>query len=76
MNLEEGASNEILARWPAFKQRNVALDPDCYGERFRMDMLSGIQIIRDHHNNLQEQGETTWTIDPGLEAFLDELAQQ
>lgn len=74
MNLSEGASAEILTRWPDHKQRNVALNPDTYGTAYRAAMLAGIELVRQHHAQLEAQGATAWSCPPELTALLDQLA--
>lgn len=74
MTLNEGATHEINSRWPEYKQRNVALMPDLYGAQYRDNMTIGIQVIRDWHNQLEEQGETVWRIDDELVNLLNDLA--
>jgi len=74
MTLNEGATHEINLRWPEYKQRNVALMPDLYGRQYRDNMTIGIQVIRDWHNELQEQGETVWRINQELINLLNDLA--
>ena len=74
MNIDDGASHEILTRWPDFRQRNVALDRDVYGRTYADHMMAGIHLIRKHHQQLQDAGITTWTISDDLTRLLDELA--
>lgn len=74
MTLNEGATHEINSRWPEYKQRNVALMPDLYGRQYRDNMTIGIQVIRDWHNELEEQGETVWRINDQLANLLNDLA--
>jgi len=74
MTLDEGATHEIISRWPAYKQRNCALDVNSYEGSYCSDMRSGIKLIRDHHSNLEELGDTTWSIPQEMSDFLDTLA--
>lgn len=74
MTLDEGASHEINSRWPEYKQRNVGMVWDYYGERFASDMLAGIKLVRDHHESLALSGDTTWSIPSSLSRDLDILA--
>lgn len=74
MTLSEGASAEILNRWPDYKQRNVALNPDTYGTAYREAMLAGIELVRQRHAELEAAGATAWSSTPALTALLDELA--
>lgn len=76
MTLNEGASHEINSRWPEYKQRNAAIMPDLYGQQYRDNMTIGIQLIRDHHQALQDAGATEWSITENLRNLLDQLAQQ
>ena len=73
MNLNDGASNEINSRWPEYKQRNCGLNPDWYGQQYFRNMMCGIQLVRDHHEQLQSQGETVWSIPDDLKNTLDDL---
>jgi len=75
MTLKEGASNEIISRWPEHKQRNVALISDWYGKEYRKNMLAGIELVKDRYNTLKTQGATTWTITTSTSNLLDELAR-
>lgn len=74
MTLDDGATWEINSRWPAYKQRNVAIMPDIYGRQYTDNMTIGIQLVRDHHEQLQAMGETEWFISESLKTLLDELA--
>ena len=74
MNLDEGASHEINSRWPEYKQRNTALIPGMYGESYYSNMVAGIQLVRDHHNRLENEGSSTWSIPQSLTDTLDDLA--
>lgn len=74
MTLEEGASHEILSRWPEYKQRNIALMPDIYGTEYRRNMITGIELVRHHHETLEEAGETEWSIPAELNSLLDDLS--
>lgn len=73
MTLHEGASHEINSRWPPFKQRNVGISYTYYGETFADNMMCGIQLVRDHHEQLESQGETVWSIPDDLKNTLDDL---
>ena len=73
MTLNEGATHEINSRWPEYKQRNVALMPDLYGAQYRDNMTIGIQLVRDQHAALKQEGATTWTISQELTDMLDSL---
>jgi len=75
MTLKEGASNEIISRWPEYRQRNVALMSGWYGEEYRKNMLAGIEVVKDHYNTLKAQGATTWTIAASTSNLLDELTR-
>ena len=75
MTLKEGASNEIISRWPEYRQRNVALMSGWYGEEYRKNMLAGIEVVKDHYNTLKTQGATTWTIAASTSNLLDELTR-
>lgn len=75
MTLDEGATNEILIRWPEHKQRNTALVDTWYGEQYKSNMIAGIQVVRDRHEELQNAGATTWSIDQATSDLLDQLAQ-
>lgn len=74
MTLDDGATFEILSRWPEFRQRNVALDREVYGIEYADHMLAGIHLIRSHHAQLKAAGATEWTMPTDLENLLDELA--
>lgn len=74
MTIDEGATAEILTRWPEHKQRNCALNPHSYGLQYFSNMLAGIQLVRDHHAQLEAAGATAWTVPAELAALLDELA--
>ena len=74
MTLDEGATHEIISRWPAYKQRNCALDFNSYEGSYCSDMMVGIKLIRDHHESLTLAGETTWSISASLSDDLDALA--
>lgn len=74
MTLDEGASHEINSRWPEYKQRNVGMVWDYYGDQFASDMLAGIKLVRDHHEALSLAGDTTWSIPSSLSRDLDTLA--
>ena len=37
-------------------------------------MAAGIQVVRDWHNELKEQGETVWRINDELVNLLNDLA--
>lgn len=74
MNLNDGATHEINSRWPEYKQRNVAIMPDIYGRQYTDNMTIGIQLVRDHHEQLERAGETTWFINDELKTMLDNLA--
>ena len=73
MTLKEGASNEINSRWPEHKQRNVGMIWTYYGEQYAKDMVSGIQLVRDHYRELKESGAAEWTISRELSDMLDSL---
>lgn len=73
MNLDEGATHEINSRWPEYKQRNAALMPDVYGRGFTENLTIGIQLVRDHHAELESRGETIWSIPEELTKMLDDL---
>ena len=75
MTLNEGASHEINSRWPEYKQRNVGMIWTYYGEQFAKNMVSGIQIVRDHHAALESSGATVWSIPQHLTDTLNDLAQ-
>jgi hypothetical protein len=75
MTLKEGASNEIVSRWPEHRQRNVALISDWYGKEYRKNMLAGIELVKDHYNTLKAQGATTWAIAASTSNLLDELTR-
>ena len=75
MTLKEGASHEIITRWPEYKQRNVALMPGTYGNQYASNMYAGIKLIRDHYHALKADGASTWSIPQSLTEMLDELAQ-
>lgn len=75
MTLEEGATHEINSRWPEYRQRNVGISYEWYGQEYADNMTIGIQLVRDQHQRLMDAGQTTWTIDAELAAFLDQLAQ-
>jgi hypothetical protein len=47
-----------------------------YGKNFAKNMLTGIQLIRDHHEQLKLQGETVWSIPADMTTMLDELAKK
>lgn len=74
MTLDEGATHEINSRWPEYKQRNVGMIWTYYGEEFAKNMVAGILLVRDHHRNLQDAGDTTWSIPQSLTDTLDDLA--
>lgn len=76
MTLDEGASLEIISRWAEYRQRNCALDRHMYGEQYYKNMMCGIKLVRDHHNDLKERGDTIWSIHPELTFLLDQLAQK
>ena len=76
MTLDEGATFEITSRWPEYKQRNVALMPELYGRDFVSNMTAGIQVVRDHHEKLQNGGATEWSISQDMSDLLDQLAQK
>lgn len=73
MTIDEGATHEIESRWPPYKQRNVGIVFDFYGWNFAKNMMSGIQLVRDHHAELKSRGETVWSIPDELTATLDSL---
>lgn len=74
MTLDEGATYEITSRWPEHKQRNVGMVFNFYGETYAKDMVSGITLVRDHHQRLEDAGNTTWSIPQSMADMLDELA--
>ena len=74
MTLKEGASQEIISRWPEYKQRNVAMIPGVYGDEYASNMYAGIKLIRDHYASLKEDGDTAWSIPQSLSDTLDDLA--
>lgn len=74
MTLDEGATHEINSRWAEYKQRNCALNPQWYGAQYFSNMLAGIQVVRDVHDDLTKRGETVWSIDEATTKLLDELA--
>ena len=74
MTLDEGATHEINSRWPEYKQRNVGMVFNFYGELYAKNMVSGITLVRDHHKTLQESGDTIWSIPQSLSDTLDDLA--
>lgn len=74
MNLTDGATAEIVSRWPEHQQRNVALEPDTYGRDYRLAMLAGIELVRDRYKQLKSSGVEVWSVDAELAALLDELA--
>lgn len=76
MTLDEGATAEILARWPEHKQRNTALDRYAYGPNYFDGMVAGIKLVREHHAELEKAGATVWTIPAQLAQLLDDLAAQ
>ena len=73
MNLSDGATNEINSRWPEYKQRNCGLNRDWYGSQYFKNMVCGIELVREHHSQLQSRGETTWSMTPELTQLLDAL---
>jgi len=74
MTLDEGATHEINSRWPEHKQRNVGMVFNFYGVDFAKNMVSGITLVRDHHQSLKDAGDTTWSIPQSITDTLDELA--
>ena len=74
MTLSEGATNEIVTRWPEYKQRNVGIVYEFYGRDYADNMVCGIQLVRDHHQALEDAGDTTWSIPQYLTDTLDDLA--
>lgn len=74
MNIDDGATHEIESRWPVHKQRNVGMLRDWYGMQYFKNMVSGIQLVRDHHAALKSAGANEWTIPAELTALLDSLA--
>jgi hypothetical protein len=76
MTLDEGATFEINSRWPEYRQRNCALDKYMYGKTYYTNMVAGIKIIRDIHDDLKSSGAKTWTIDTKVSNLLDELSQK
>ena len=74
MNIDDGATHEINSRWPVHKQRNCGMMWDWYGVGFFKKMVSGIQLVRDHHAALKSAGETEWSMPPELTSLLDSLA--
>jgi len=74
MTLDEGATHEITSRWPEYKQRNAVIIKGIYGDEYLSNMAAGIQVVRDWHNELQEQGETVWRINDELVNLLNDLA--
>ena len=75
MTLSEGATYEITSRWPEYKQRNVGISYEWYGVTYADNMTIGIQLVRDHHAQLQADGAITWSIPQSLTQMLDQLAQ-
>lgn len=73
MTLDEGATYEITSRWPEYKQRNAVIIKGIYGEQYLSNMAAGIQLVRDQHAALKQQGATTWTISQDLTDMLDSL---
>jgi len=73
MTIDEGATFEIESRWPAYKQRNVGIAFNFYGANFAKNMMTAIQLVRDHHEQLKSQGETVWSIPDDLKNTLDDL---
>jgi hypothetical protein len=74
MTIDEGATHEINSRWPEFKQRNVGMAFNFYGENFAKNMLSGITLVRDHHEYLKNSGATVWDMPKYMSDTLDDLA--
>lgn len=74
MTLDEGATHEIESRWPPYRQRNIGIFFDYYGIEYAQDMMAGIQLVRDIHNELKNRGETVWSIDADTTNMLDQLA--
>lgn len=74
MTLDDGATFEINSRWPEYKQRNCALNSAMYANDYCGNLMAGIQLVRDHHEQLQSAGATTWIINDELKTLLDELA--
>lgn len=74
MNLNDGATHEINSRWAEYRQRNCSLMPDIYGRAYTNNMTIGIQLVRDHHQRLQDSGATEWSIPKELSDFLDQLS--
>lgn len=75
MNLQDGATNEIITRWPEYKQRNVGISYEWYGVEYADNMTIGIQLVRDHHAALEKAGETVWSIPDSMTNMLDDLAR-
>lgn len=73
-DLNTGATNEIVSRWPEYKQRNCAINPSMYGAEYCGNMAAGIQIVRDRHDELKSAGVDVWSIAPELSNLLDQLA--
>lgn len=73
MTLREGATNEIVSRWPEYKQRNVGIAYEFYGLEYADNMAVGIQLVRDHYHALKAEGATEWRIDSALSDLLDSL---
>jgi hypothetical protein len=76
MTLDEGATHEINSRWAEYRQRNCSLMPDIYGREYTNNMTIGIQLVRDHHQRLQDSGANEWNIPQDLSNLLDQLAQK
>ena len=74
MTLDEGATYEINSRWPEYKQRNVGMVFDFYGIDFAKNMVSGITLVRDHHEHLKNSGVTVWDMPTYMSDTLDGLA--
>lgn len=73
MTLKEGATYEIESRWPAYKQRNVAVFYDFYGESYRKGMVTGIKVVIDMYHDMKENNETEWFISEEETELLNSL---
>lgn len=71
MTLKEGASYEILSRWPEHKQRNVGISYEWYGREYADGMSTGIQLIRGHYAELKAAGATEWIMPDELRSLID-----
>jgi len=73
MTLKEGATYEIESRWPAYKQRNIAISQSIYGESYRKGMVTGIKVVIDMYHDMKENNETEWFISEETTELLDSL---